>query len=247
MEWAQEAVNAVLDQARGTPGIKIPKPFLANRPGGWHLCSTPVGTSSTLLQPSQGFADNQSDNLIFLGWGAESGHSWFVFSEEKAGKGASASVYNHIKEVIDPYAPVAEHTPDRTDDILELKSIEIFESISRETVNHIKEFASLGDNWDSYGAEAIKWSTIIKAINFFSILVSIFPNAPVPFVAPVCDGEIHFEWEMCSKALKHSIPEGENDPFEYLLIDKTSGRVERTYDRAFSMDEMLDIAVHWML
>ncbi len=60
------------------------------------------------------------------------------------------------------------------------------------------------------------------------------------------DGEIHFEWEMCAKALKHTIPEGENDPFEYLLIDRTSGRVERTYDRALNVDKMLDIAVRWM-
>ena len=243
---AKEAGNAVLDQAEDTTGIRISKSFLENRVGGWHLCSTPVGTSSILLQASQGLANDRSDNLIFVGWGAESDHAWFVFSEEKTRKGALTSVYDHIKEVIDPYTLIAEHSLDRSDDIPELKSIERFESVSRETVNHIKGFASLGDNWDSYGAEAIKWSTIIKAIDFFSILVSKLPNAPVPFVAPACDGEIHFEWEMCAKALKHTIPEGENDPFEYLLIDKTSGRVERTYDRALNMDKMLDIAVRWM-
>lgn len=243
---AKKSDNAVLNQAEDITDIGILESFLENRVGGWCLYSTPVGTSSTPFQASQGLTNDKSDNVVFLARATESGYAWFVFNEEKTTKGVFTSVYNHIEEVTDPYTLIAEHTLDWSDSILELKSIETFESVSRETVNHIKGFALLDDNWDSYGAEAIKWSTIIKAINFFSILVSRFPNAPVPFVAPACDGEIHFEWEMCSKALKHSIPVGENDLFEYLLIDKTSGRVERTYERALNMDKMLDIAVRWM-
>lgn len=207
--------NAVLNQAEDITDIEILDSVLENRVSGWHFYCTPVGTSSTPFQVSRGLTNDKSDNLIFMVRTTENGHTWFAFNEKEARRGAFTPACNYIKEVTDPYTVIAEHIPDWSDDILELKSIETFESVSRETVNHIKEFASLGNNWDSHGAEAIKWTTIIKAINFFSILVSRLPNAPVPFVAPACDGEIHFEWEMCSKALKHTIPEGENDPFGY--------------------------------
>ena len=105
----------------------------------------------------------------------------------------------------------------------------------------------MDENWDSYGAKTIEWSTIIKAIDFFSSLVSRLPdNAALPFVAPACNGDIHFEWEMLSKALALSIPEDKNDAFEYVLTDKTSGKEGETYGRVSSMEEIIDIAANWI-
>lgn len=108
--------------------------------------------------------------------------------------------------------------PNWADDIVEPELVENFRLTSRDTVSRIRGFASLDDNWDSYGAKTIEWSVIIKAVEFFSNLVVRLPdNAALPFVAPACNGDIHFEWEMLSKALALSIPEDKNDAFEYVF------------------------------
>lgn len=117
-------------------------------------------------------------------------------------------------------------------------------STKSEIINRIKGFASLDENWDSYGAKTIELSTINRAIDFFSNITSKFPTAPLPFISPGPNGEIHFEWEGYSKILKHILPEDENDPPEYLLIDKISG--EKTYERAYNMKKMLDVVTRWM-
>lgn len=118
------------------------------------------------------------------------------------------------------------------------------ETIMSETINRIKGFASLGDNWDSYGAKIIELSTINRAINFLSNVVSRVPNAPIPFVSPGPNGEIHFEWEGYSKILNHLIPEDKNDTLEYLITNETPG--ERTYGKAYNIEKMLDVVVRWM-
>jgi len=242
----EESDTVVLNGTEDIIDRRFPGSFLGNSIGGWYFYSTSIGTSSTAFHASQGLTNDKIDNLIFLGWVTEGEHAWIISGEQGTKKGAFSSGYNDIKETTDLYSLIAEHLSNCSDDIVVSKPIERFRSVSSETVKRIKGFASLGDNWDSYGAKAIKWSTMIRAINFFSIIISRFPNAPVPFVAPACSGDIHFEWKMCSKALKHSIPEDENDPFEYLLIDKSSGKVEKTYGRALNTGEMVDIAIDWM-
>lgn len=123
----------------------------------------------------------------------------------------------------------------------EFKQISKLQAISRETVNRIKEFASLEDNWDSYGAKRIEWSTIIKAIDFFNKVISENSNLPMPFVAPTPKGDIQFEWTACSQNLVNIIPEDDADAFEYIAINKARGKDVKTFDKAFSVTEMAKI------
>ena len=111
-----------------------------------------------------------------------------------------------------------------------------------EIINRIKGFASLGENWNSYGAKTIEWSTINRAIDFLSNIISEFPNASLPFVAPGPNGEIHFEWDIFPKTLVLSIPEDKNDAFEYV----TSGKEGKMCGRSLNMEEMLNIVICWM-
>jgi len=241
----KEVNNSVLNRAEDLADTGVPGSFLKNRLEGWRFYSIVLETSSTPFQTPQERTNDKIDNLFFLDWATKGEYVLVSINKKKIKKVAFLSGYDRPKEVTDLYTAIA-HPPNWSDDILEVESIENLQLVSRDTVNRIKGFASLGDNWDSYGAKAIEWSTIIKAINFFSIVVSRFSNAPLPFVAPGPNGDIHFEWETCSKVLKHSIPEDENDPFEYLLIDKTSGKVKKTYRRVPTMREMLDVAAYWM-
>jgi len=233
--------NSAFNLTKDLADIKVPESPLEKGLGECYSYSAVAGTSSTPFQIPQKRANDNVDSLVFLDWPGEGAHIWALLRKKRIEKIVFGSEYNRAF-----CTPSEEHTLNWADYILQPDPIEKFRSVSKETVNRIKRFAYLGDNWDSYGAKAIEWSTIIKAIDFFSIVVSRFPDAPLPFVAPAGNGDIHFEWEKCSRVLKHSIPEDENDPFEYLLIDKTSGKVERTYRRALNMDEMVGIALYWM-
>lgn len=242
----KEINSSVLNRAKDLADTEVPASSLEKGFGEWHFCSATVGTSSTPFQTPLRRTNDTIDNLILLDWPGKVVHVWALLREKSIEKVAFPSDYDRPKEVTDFYTVIAEHPPNWSDDILEPGLVEKLRLVSSETVNRIKGFASLGDNWDSYGAKTIEWSTIIKAIDYFSSLVFRFPDAPLPFVAPARNGDIHFEWGKCSKVLKHSVPEDENDPFEYLLIDKTSGKVERKHGRALNMEAMLDIAAYWM-
>lgn len=238
--------NSVLDSVKDLAEVEVPESFLQNRLEGWRFYSTALETLSKPFQAPQERTNDRIDSLILLDWATKREHVFVVFNKEKIEKVAFQPNYGPSEEATNFYTVISEHISNWFDDVLELKSIKRFRLASSETVNRIKEFAFLDDNWDSYGAKAIRWSTIVRAIEFFSRVVFMFPDAPLPFVVPGPNGDIHFEWETCSKVLKHSIPEDENDTFEYLLIDKTSGKVEKTYGRVYNMEEMLDTAAYWM-
>lgn len=236
-----EVDNSVLNRAKDLADVEVPGSPLEKGLGECYFHSAAAGMSSTPFQIPQE-RTNDNDNLTLLDWPGEGIHVWVLLRKKGIEKLAFGSDYDHVF-----YTPPVERPSNWADYILQPGPVEKLRLVSRVTVSRIRGFASLDENWDSYGAKTIEWSVIVKAIEFFSTLVLRLPdNAPLPFVAPARDGDIHFEWEMCSKVLKHSIPENENDPFEYLLIDKSLGKVEKIYGRALSMEEMLNVADDWM-
>jgi len=244
---AAEVYDPDLNPAKDPDETGVSLFFLEGGLGRYYFPSVTAGTSSISLQIRQKCINDKVDRLVLWNWLGRSIPFWTRLNKEENVSGGFLSYRDLLGGGADFYALAAESLSNRSDDILEFELAEKLRLVSRDTVDHIKGFASLGDNWDSYSAKAIERSTIAKAIRFFSIIVSRLPeNAPLPFVAPACDGHIHFEWEMVSKALKHSIPEEENAPWEYLLIDKTSGKIRREPGKALNMEEMADIALHWM-
>lgn len=242
----KEVDSSVSPRAKDLADAEAPGSFLEKELEEWCFYSAAVAKLSTPFQTPLKRANDTADNLILLDWLGKGVHVWALLRQKRIEKVAFPSDYGWLGETTDFYTIIADYPSNWSDDILESALVEKLRLVSSETVNRIKGFASLGDNWDSYGAKTIEWSTIIKAIDFFSNLASRFPDAPLPFVAPARNGDIHFEWEKCSKVLKHSIPEDENDHFEYLLTDKTSGKIEKRYGRAVNMEEMLDVAANWI-
>lgn len=60
------------------------------------------------------------------------------------------------------------------------------------TLEKIQELASLGDNWDSYGACKINQKTLIKTIVVMFELLD--QDCPAPSVIPIPDGNVQLEW-----------------------------------------------------
>jgi len=244
---AAEVYDPNLSRVKDPDEMGVSFFFLEGGLGRYYFPSVTAGTSSISLQVGQKCINDKVDRLVLWNWLGRSVPSWTRLSKEENLSGDFLSYRDLLGGGVDSYALTAESLSNRSDDILEFELAEKLRLVSRDTVDHIKGFASLGDNWDSYSAKAIERSTIAKAIRFFSIIVSRLPeNAPLPFVAPACDGHIHFEWEMVFKALKLSIPKEENTPWEYLSIDKTSEKTRRESGRALNMEKMADIALDWM-
>ncbi len=242
-----KAYDPDLDPVKDPADTGVSLCFLEGGLGRHYFQSATTGTSSIPFQIRQKYINDEFDPLVTWNWLGRSISFW-----TGPIKGVNVLCdflpYRDLhSDVADFYGLTVESLSNRSDDILEFELPERLRPALRDTVDRIKSFASLDDNWDSYGAEAIEGSTIVKAIRFFSIIVSRLPkDAALPFVAPACDGHIHFEWEMVFKALKLSIPKEENTPWEYLSIDKTSEKTRREPGRALNMEKMADIALNWM-
>ncbi len=115
----------------------------------------------------------------------------------------------------------------------------------------LKKIGQLKRGWDSYGAEPIVWPTIARAIDFFSrIIIQLDKekrnNSPVPFIAPLSDGGIQFEWRTFYKELTLIIPKGKESAITYLKVEKSIfGETEEEGDAV--VDEAIELATAWLL
>lgn len=143
-------------------------------------------------------------------------------------------------------------SPTWTENFAEIKIASKLRLGSHSITNRLKKFATLEAGWDSYNAKPIKWLTISRAIKFFSNVLCVVESenkdvVPRPFVAPLSDGGIQFEWSTCYKELNHSIPEKVMEPIEYLKVDKTKGIEEEEEGVASSIDDITNLVTDWLL
>ncbi|MBU4268648.1 MAG: hypothetical protein KJ808_07350 [Acidobacteria bacterium] len=137
--------------------------------------------------------------------------------------------------------------------LMESEYIEKFTfGFSSPIYSRLKMFATLQKGWDSYSAVPIKWSTIAKGIDFISrILYSRFLKKlsyiPIPFIAPLSDGGIQFEWNSCYKELIITIPEDDACPIEYLQIEKTSLSETKKEGNTFNFEDAIFLINGWFL
>ncbi|MEW6008168.1 MAG: hypothetical protein AB1629_00850 [Candidatus Omnitrophota bacterium] len=123
----------------------------------------------------------------------------------------------------------------------------------RTIIERLKKFAELDPNWDSYDAESIEWDTISRAIDFFTRVVVMLTkenkrNSPVPFVAPVSDGSIQFEWRTFYKELIITIPKQVGDKLGYYKAEKdiVFGEVEESGNTS-NIEDVIELAKDWLL
>lgn len=119
-------------------------------------------------------------------------------------------------------------------------------------VQRLKKFAELKQNWDSYGAKPIEWSTISRAIDFFSkvLFQNILEsknNLPIPFVAPLSDGGIQFEWRNCFKELVIVLPNRQEKGVVYLKVEHQLFGEKEEEGKLFNTDEAVPLILEWLI
>ena len=119
-------------------------------------------------------------------------------------------------------------------------------------IERLKQFAMLEKGWDSYDANPIQWSTIFKAIDFYfrvrlDLEIKNEKAPPIPFVAPLSDGDIQFEWRTCYKELLIEIPEDKNNEIEYLKIEKTLEGETETEGKFIKTSDAVKLVTDWLL
>lgn len=92
-----------------------------------------------------------------------------------------------------------------------------------EAFEKVGKFSAMEPNWDSYGSEPINKDCISKAFDILNRLINLRENEDIsisaPFVAPLSDGGIQFEWEDKLRYLEISI--SSDLSLDWLVIDET--------------------------
>lgn len=89
-------------------------------------------------------------------------------------------------------------------------------------VGRLSEILSLSQDWDSYGARAIKLNSVLGALRFLAMTMK--PNTPIPDIGPSRNGNVVLEWHTLKGDLEVEILADANCP----------SRVEAEYSVFFS-------------
>ncbi len=116
---------------------------------------------------------------------------------------------------------------------------------SNKVIKKLINFSKLEENWDSNKASKINWIAITNAIEFLMKVIKYFPDSPIPFIAPVPDGRIHFEWQRLSNELHHLIPNDNSDCYIYRMITKKGDTLSDYFDSEIGLENMLRIYSIW--
>lgn len=118
-------------------------------------------------------------------------------------------------------------------------------------MGRLMKFKTLKPGWNEEGSKPIEWGTIYRAFEFYSELISRLHKtkkvAPLPFIAPVDDGSIHFEWKTTYKELIVSIPFDEHEKINYLKVENTVFGEEESEGFVDSFKGIIDLIVDWLL
>lgn len=128
--------------------------------------------------------------------------NWVIYREE-SGSGLNENLFQD------------EHnTNDETNYLDEFRDVE----------TQIDDLISLPENWDSYNANTICDSTINRAKRFIHDLFLSRNGKPLskPFVSPLPDGSIQFEWNFEEKEIEFLVPYSEEKAISYLLVENDS-------------------------
>lgn len=87
------------------------------------------------------------------------------------------------------------------------------------TTKALSGLLNLPRNWDSYGAERIQESVVMRALMLLTQILGI--SSPPPSVVPLADGGIQLEWHRKQQDLEISFPVNALPTFFY--CDRRSG------------------------
>src|SRR3989338_4905160 len=125
------------------------------------------------------------------------------------------------------------------------KTLEGFNKVK----HRFKKISELKAGWDTYGAKPIKKETIQKASEFFVKVVfgAALDNndIPLPFITPLEDGNIFFEWRTCFKEIFITVPEDKQEAYTYLKVDKILNK--KFEGEKADLNDLVNLAIDWLI
>lgn len=104
------------------------------------------------------------------------------------------------------------------------------EIVSRDFIkSRIKlwELSKLDENWDTYGAPPIRSSCLKQAheflVSWYECLNKLGIKVPQPFITPISDGGIQFEWDAEGRYLELDFTPSEHSPYFYAEDESREG------------------------
>ena len=118
-----------------------------------------------------------------------------------------------------------------------------------ELSDRLTYLASLPDNWDEQGSDAMSASTYQRACQFLNDVYAIDGiEIPVPFIGLSHNAVVVIEWECESgNELVIDIPQDENGAIEFLLVEIQPSGIERETDAVLGGDWAIGILVERLM
>lgn len=104
----------------------------------------------------------------------------------------------------------------------------------RPTLDRMREFLSLGENWNGYGERPIHDSAVKRAVD---VLNEICPSGPAPSVVPTARGGLQIEWAAEDFEIEVEIPP--SGPALVLIVDPSGDEIETTANARSDVWELL--------
>lgn len=82
-----------------------------------------------------------------------------------------------------------------------------------------QQISALPRGWDSYGAQPLSKTAVLRSVNLIHSLLS--EIAPEPTVVPTRDGGVQFEWHHRGIDLEMKVPP--TGPMSFLFVDTNTG------------------------
>ena len=115
-------------------------------------------------------------------------------------------------------------------------------------MERLNRFATLPENWDSYGAPPISQKIIDWAVSTLREILRIGKKEiPLPFIAPAGDGRIVMEWKTeLGKELILDVPPNA-EPLSFLLVEPTEDGGETEIEDVIGEDWTLEQIIKRLL
>ena len=174
---------------------------------------------SDFIFPSQNTARLGSEDYIVSGYLSSVANRQLGLGDPQT----QASIMDNLSLLGKPGRPCWVYVPenDRMPVKWERPKGEAFTQQFSNSLTRLKSTQRLGLDWDGYGAVEPPTSTIARSFillwSLYEHFINVGESLPEPFVAPVPDGRIQFEWEAGN--IEFEVTIDKQGEMEYLLSD----------------------------
>jgi hypothetical protein len=114
-------------------------------------------------------------------------------------------------------------------------------------IKKILLYKNLKKNWDGQGALPLPWESILNSMELFKETMAVIKNnVSIPYVSPLANGQIEFEWIGFYKELIFSVSQEDSKKIEFLTIEKKNNE-EIEKEGVMYKNDFLELVIGWFL